>query len=130
MLDHFGVIIKKPFVTPAVIFLINNRKFHSDVCNSSCSFLHTPHPASGDVFEQQAPNNQSIHVHVPTPCINLSFVCMACPLGLNRNCGIAREFLFISDEQIIVFHFPPNRGWLQQFFFVCSQHLLQGHYLF
>jgi hypothetical protein len=84
MLDHFGVIINNLFVTPAVIFLINNWNFHSDVCNGSCLFLHTPHPAGVDVFEQQAPNNHSVHVHVPTPCINLSFVCIVCPLALNR----------------------------------------------
>jgi hypothetical protein len=41
-LEHFGVIIKNLFMTPAVIFLINNWNFHSDVCNGSCSFLHAP----------------------------------------------------------------------------------------
>jgi hypothetical protein len=35
-------------------------------------FLHTPHPEWVDVFKQQAPNNHYVHVHVPTPCINLS----------------------------------------------------------
>ncbi len=97
LLDHFGVIINNPFVTPAVIFLINNWNFHSDICNSSCSFLHTSHPAGVDVFEQQAPNNHSVHVHVPTPCINLSFVRIVLPLALNSYCGIAREFLCLKQ---------------------------------
>jgi hypothetical protein len=116
MLDHFRVIINNPFVTPVVIFLINNRNFHSDICNGGCSFLHAPHPAGGDVFEQQPPNNHSVHVHVPTPCINSSYIHIVRSLGINRYCGIAREFLFVSDEQIVVFCIPPNRGWLQQFF--------------
>jgi hypothetical protein len=97
LLDHFGVIINNPFVTPAVIFLINNQNFHSDVCNGSCLFLHTPHPVGVDVFEQQAPNNHSFHVHVPTPCIDLSFVCIVRPLALNRYCGIAYEFLCLKQ---------------------------------
>jgi hypothetical protein len=129
MLDHFGLITNNPFVTPAVIFLINNQNFHSDVCNGSYSFLHAPHPAGGDVFEQQLPNNHSVHVHVPTPFINSSFVHILCPLGLNRYCGIAREFLFISDEQIIVFAFPPIEAGCSSFF-VCLRHLWQGHYYF
>jgi hypothetical protein len=95
-LDHFGVIINNPFVTPAVIFLLNNWNFHSDVCNGSYLFLHAPPPAGVDVFEQQAPNNHSVHVHVPTPCIDLSFVCILCPLALNRYCGIAYEFLCLK----------------------------------
>jgi hypothetical protein len=127
MLDHFRVIINNPFVTPAVIFLINNQNFHSDICNGSCLLLHAPYLAGGDVFDQQPPNNHSVHVHVPTSCIDLNFVCIVCPLGLNRYCGIAHEFLFVSDKQIIVFCFPPNRGWLQQFFFISSRHLVQGH---
>jgi hypothetical protein len=57
MLDHFGVIINNPFVTLAVIFLTNNWNFHSDVCDGSRSFLHTPHPGGVDVFKQQALNN-------------------------------------------------------------------------
>ncbi len=97
LLDHFGVIINSPFVTPAVIFFINNWNFHSNVCNGSCLFLHTPHPAGVDVFEQQAPNDHSVHVHVSTPCINLSFVCIIHPLVLNRYCGIAREFLCLKQ---------------------------------
>ncbi len=129
LLDHFGVTINNPFVTPAVIFLIKDWNFHSDVCNGSCSFLHAPHPAGGDVFEQQRPNNHSVHVHVPIPCIDSSFVHIVHPLGLNRYCGITREFLFVSNEQIIVFCFPPYRGWLQHFS-VCSRHLWHGHYIF
>jgi hypothetical protein len=50
MLDHFGVIINNPFMTPAFIFLTNNRNFHSDVCDGSCSFLHTPHPGGVEVL--------------------------------------------------------------------------------
>ncbi len=118
LLDHFGIIINNPFVTPEVIFLINNPNFHSDLYNGSCFFLHAPDPAGGDVFEQQPPNNHSVHVHVPIPCINSSFICIVCLLGLNRYCGITWEFLFVSDEKIIVFCFLPNRGWLQQFLFV------------
>ncbi len=106
LLDHFGVIINNPFVTPAVIFLINNRNFHSDVCNGSCLFLHIPYPAGVDVFEQQAPNNHSVHVHVLTPCINSSFVCIVCPLALNRYCGIACEFLS-QTSKLLFFAFPP-----------------------
>jgi hypothetical protein len=119
LLDHFGVIINNPFVTPAVIFLINN--FHSDVCNDGCSFLHAPHPTGGDVLEQQPPNNHSVHVHVPTPCIDTSFIHIVHPLDVNRYCGIASEFLFVSDEHIIDFCFPPNRGCVQQYFLsVCG----------
>jgi hypothetical protein len=97
MLDHFVVIINNPFVTPAVIFLIINQNFHSDVCNGSCSFLHTPHPGGSDVFEQQAPNNRHVHVHVPTPCIELSFVCIVRPFALSRYCGIAPEYLCLKQ---------------------------------
>jgi len=56
-------------------------------------FLHTRHPGGVDVFEQQAPNNHCVHVHVPTPCINLSYMCIISPLALNRYCSIAHEFL-------------------------------------
>ncbi len=52
-------------MTTAIISLLNNRNFHSDVFNGSYFFLHTHHPAGVDVFEQQAPNNHSVHVHVP-----------------------------------------------------------------
>jgi hypothetical protein len=97
LLDHFRVIINNPFVTPAVIFLRNNWNFHSDVCNSSCLFLHTPHHAGVDVFEQQSPNNHSVHMHVSTPCIDLSFVCIVRQLTLNRYCGIACEFLCLKQ---------------------------------
>jgi hypothetical protein len=97
LLDHFGVIINNPFVTPSVIFLINNRNFHSDVCDGSCSFLHTPHPDGVDVFKQQAPNNHHVHVHVPIPCIDLRFACIVHPFALNRYCGIAREFLCLKQ---------------------------------
>jgi hypothetical protein len=96
LLDHFGIIINNPFMTPAVIFLIINRNFHSDACDGSCSFLHTPHPDGVDVFKQQAPDNHHVHVHVPTPCINLRFVCNVRPFALNRYCGIAREFLCLQ----------------------------------
>jgi hypothetical protein len=97
LLDHFGVIINNPFVTPAFIFLMDNRNFYSDVCDGSCSFLHTPHPDRIDVFEQQAPNNHYVHVHVPTPCINLRFVCIVHPFALNRYCNIARECLCLKQ---------------------------------
>jgi hypothetical protein len=106
ILHHFRVIIKNPFVTPAVIFLINNRNFHSDVCNGSCSFLHSPHPAGVDVFEQQAPNNHSVHVHVPTPCIDLSFFWIVHPFALNRYCGIAHEFLCLKQATYCLLHSP------------------------
>jgi hypothetical protein len=96
-LDHFGVIINNPFVTPAVIFLIDNWNFYSDVCDGSCLFLHTPHPEWVDVFKQQAPNNHYVHVHVPTPCIELKFVCIIRPFALNRYCGIARELLCLKQ---------------------------------
>jgi hypothetical protein len=82
MLDHFGVIINNPFVTPSVISLINNWNFHSDVCDGSCLFLHTPHPGRVDVFKQQAPNNHHVHVHVPTPCIDLRFCLHCMPIHL------------------------------------------------
>jgi hypothetical protein len=81
LLDQFGVIINNQFVTPAVIFLINNQNFHSDVLNGSCLFLHTPHPGGVDVFEQQAPNNHCFHVHVPNPCIDLSFARIVHPFA-------------------------------------------------
>jgi hypothetical protein len=97
MLDHFGVITDNPFVTPAVIFLINNRNFHSDVSNGICSFLHTPHPGEVGVFEQQAPNNHHVHAHVPTSCIDLSFVFIVHPFAFNRYCGIACEFLCLKQ---------------------------------
>ncbi len=116
LLDHFVVIINNPFVTSAIIFLTNKWNFHSDICNGSHSFLHAPHPAVGDVFEQQPPNNHCVHVHVPTPCIDLSFICIVRPLDLNRYCGIAREFLFDSDEQITVFCFLPIEAGCSIFF--------------
>jgi hypothetical protein len=109
MLNHFGVIINNPFVTPAVIFLINNWNIHSDVCNGSCSFLRTPHHAGVDVFEQQAPNNHSVHVHVPTPYIGLSFVCIVHPLALNRYCGIAHEFLCLKQANYCLSLSPQSR---------------------
>jgi hypothetical protein len=96
LLDHFGVIINNPFMTPAVIFLIDNRNFYSDVCDGSYLFLHTPHPDRVDVFKQQAPNNHYVHVHVPTPCIDLRFVRIVRPFALNRYCGIAHEFLCLK----------------------------------
>jgi hypothetical protein len=92
LLDHFGVIINNPFVTPAVIFLLNNWNFHSDICNGSCSFLHAPHSTVGDVFEQQPINNHSDHVHIPSPCLDSSFICIVPPLGINGYCGIVGEF--------------------------------------
>ncbi len=128
LLDHFGVIINNPFVTPAVIFLLNNRNFDSDICNGSYSFLHTPHPAGVYVFEQQAPNNHSVHVHVPTPCIDLNFVCIVCPLALNRCCSIEHEFLCLKQANYCL-SLSPNRGWLQ-LFFVFSRHMSQGQHLF
>ncbi len=106
-----------PFMTPVVIFLINNRNFHSDVCDGSCLFLRTPHPADGvNVFKQQAPSNHHVHVHVPNPCINLRFVCIVRPFALTRYCSLHVRF-YVSNKQIIVVRFPPNRGLLQQFFF-------------
>jgi hypothetical protein len=96
-LDHFGVIINNPFVTQAVIFITNNWNFNSDVCDGSCSFLHTSHPGGVDVFKQQAPYNHHVHVHVPTPCINLRFVCIIRPFVLNRYCSITREFLCLKQ---------------------------------
>ncbi len=118
LLDHFRVIINIPFVTPAVIFLINNRNFHSDVCNGngSCSFLHAPHPAGGDVFEQQPPNNHSVHVHVPIPCIDLTFICIICPLGLNRYCSIAVSFCLSQMSKLLSFAFPPIEAACSSFF--------------
>jgi hypothetical protein len=100
LLDHFGVIIKNPFATPADIFLIYYQNYHSDACNGSCLFLHTLHPGAGgvDVFKQQAPNSYFVHVHDPSPCIDLSFVCIVVPFALNRYCGIAREFLCLKQE--------------------------------
>ncbi len=110
MLDHFGVIINNPFVTPAVIFLLNNWNFHSDACNGSYLFHHTQHPAGVDVFEQQqAPNNHSVHVHVPTPCIDLSFICIVRPLALNRYCSIACEFLCLKWANYCLL-LSPNLG--------------------
>jgi hypothetical protein len=94
--DHFGVIMKNPFMTPAVNFRIDNRNFYSDVCDGSCLFLYTPHPDRVDVFKQQAPNNHYVHVHVPTPCIDLIFVCIVHPFALHRHCSIAREFLCLE----------------------------------
>ncbi len=60
MLNHPGVLINNPFMTPA----INNRNFHSDICDGSCSFLHTPHPygrGSGSEFVKfsNGPNTNS-----------------------------------------------------------------------
>ena len=54
-LDHFGVIINNPFVTPAVIFLTNNWNFHYDICDGNCLFLHTPHPGGIDVLNNKHP---------------------------------------------------------------------------
>ncbi len=96
MLDHFGVTINNPLVTPAVSFPIDNWNVYSDVCEGRCLFLHTPHPDRVDVFKQQAPNNHYVHVHVPTPCINLRFVCIVRPFALNRYCGIACELLCLK----------------------------------
>ncbi len=129
LLDHFGVIINNLFVTPAVIFLINNWNFHSDICNGSCSFLHTPHPGGVDVFEQQAPNNHHVHVHVPNPCINLSFIRIVRPFAFWIYTAILHVSFCVSNNQIIVFCFLPNRGWSQPFF-IFSWHMSHGHYLF
>ncbi len=96
LLNQFGVIINNPFVTPAVIFLIDNQNFYSDVCDGSCLFLRTPHPDQVAVFKQQAPNNHYVNVHVPTPCIDLRFVCIVHLFALNRYCGILREFLCLK----------------------------------
>ncbi len=106
LLDHFGVIINNPFMTPAVIFLINNWNFHSDVYDGSCLFLHTPHPGGVDIFKQQAPNNHHVLVHVPTPCINLSIVCIVRPFALNRYCSVAPEFLCLKPANFCLLLSP------------------------
>jgi hypothetical protein len=128
LLHHFGVIINDPFVTPAVSFLIDNRNFYSDVCDGSCLFLHTPHCDWVDVFKQQAPNNHYVHVHVPTPCIDLRFICIVRPFALNRYCCIACEFLS-QTSKLLLLASPLYRP-VAAVFFIFLLHSLQWHYLF
>ncbi len=113
-LDCFGVIINNPFVTPAVIFLINNRNFHSDIRNGSCSFLHASHPAGGDVFEQQPPNNHSVHVHVPTPCIDSSFIRIH--WAQIDTAGLHVSFCSTQTSKLLSFAFPPIEAGCSSFF--------------
>ncbi len=66
---------------------------------------------------QQAPYNHHVHVHVPTSCINLRFVCIICPFVLNRYFGIAREFLCLKRANYFCL-LSPNRGLSKQFFYL------------
>jgi hypothetical protein len=115
---------------PAVIFFINNLNFHSGVCNGRCLFLHTPHPGGVDVFEHQAPNNHRAYVHVPNPCIDLSFVPILHPFTFEIDTAVLHMSFCVSNKQIVVFCFLPNKGCPQHFFFIFSWHVSHGHYLF
>jgi hypothetical protein len=113
------------YVTAAVCFSIPfvlvglMWNFHSDVCDGSCSFLHTPCTGGGDVFKHQAPNNHHVHVHVPTPCIDLRFVCIVCPFALNKYCGIACEFLCLKQANYCLL-LSPQQSLSQQFLSFCG----------
>jgi hypothetical protein len=78
----------------------------------------TPHPDGVDVSKQQAPNNHYVHVHDPTPCIDLRFVTIVYPFALNRYCVILHMSFYVSNKQIIDIRFPPNRSLSQQFFYL------------